>query len=263
MHPHSAERIHADALRRLTENVDGIRRRVAAARARSPRSARGEVTLVVVTKAAPPAGLDLLSRAGVADIGENRVLDAAAKRAAAPAGLRWHGIGHLQTNKARKAVEAFDVVHALDSLHLADRLEAVLAERGHPLPVYAQVNAAGDPAKSGVAVSDALTFLSALADRPHLEVVGLMTMARAGDDAEAARPAFAALRELRDDAERRGIGRVPAAGLSMGMSDDFEAAVEEGATCVRVGRAAWDGVFAEAAAPSPAGSPSPVPRGRA
>src|SRR5439155_24674950 len=130
------------------------------------RSARGEVTVVVVTKAAPPGGLDLLARAGVSDIGENRVLDAAAKRAQAPAGLRWHGIGHLQTNKAKKAVEAFDVFHSRDSLHLADRLESILAETGRTWPVYAQVNAAGDPAKGGVGLEEALAFLTALSDRP-------------------------------------------------------------------------------------------------
>src|SRR5207249_4306933 len=104
--------------------------------------------------------------------------------------------------------------------------------------------AADDPAKSGVATGEALSFLRALASVPHLEVVGLMTMARDGDDSMGARRAFAALREVRDDATREGIGRVPAAGLSMGMSQDFEAAVEEGATCVRIGRAAWEGVEA-------------------
>jgi pyridoxal phosphate enzyme (YggS family) len=208
------------------------------------------VSLVVVTKSAPPAAFELLARAGHADVGENRVLEAERRREAAgrlrtPDGraLVWHGIGHLQTNKARRALAAFDVLHAVDSLHLADRLEALLAETDSRRPVYAQVNAARDPAKGGVAPEDATAFLAALADRPHLDVVGLMTMAREEDRGEAARPAFSMLRDLRDEAVARGVGRRPPTGLSMGMSDDFEVAVEEGATVVRIGRAAFEGVF--------------------
>jgi pyridoxal phosphate enzyme (YggS family) len=208
------------------------------------------VSLVVVTKSAPPSAFSLLARAGHRDVGENRVLDAERRREAAgsprtPAGddLVWHGIGHLQTNKARRALFAFDTFHALDSLHLADRLEALLAETDRRWPVYAQVNAAEDPAKSGVAPAEADAFLRALSDRPHLDVVGLMAMAREDAPGEAARATFSTLRGVRDEAVRRGVGRRPPSGLSMGMSDDFETAVEEGATVVRIGRAAFEGVF--------------------
>jgi pyridoxal phosphate enzyme (YggS family) len=215
--------------------------------------------VVLVTKSVPPRCFSWLAGLGALDVGENRVQAAEEKREAIPVdlarSLTWHGIGHVQTNKARRAVALFDVFHALDSLHLADRLEAVLSEEGRPpsraWPVYAQVNAARDPQKGGVAPEEALGFLAALAERPHLRVEGLMTMAREDDDAESARPAFRCLREIRDEAVRTGTGRTSPAGLSMGMSDDFETAVEEGATVVRVGRAVWDGVSLTAAAAKP------------
>ena len=239
-----------DALHRLSDNVAALASRVDAARRRGPKASPTPVSLVVVTKSAPPAAFDLLARAGHADVGENRVLDAERRRASASRlktpdgrGITWHGIGHLQTNKARRALFAFDVFHALDSLHLADRLESCLAETDRRWPVYAQVNAAEDPAKGGVGPSEALDFLRALADRPHLDVVGLMAMAREDAPGDAARRTFTALRGIRDEAVRLGVGRRPPAGLSMGMSDDFETAVEEGATVVRIGRAAFEGVF--------------------
>jgi PLP dependent protein len=247
---------------RLRSNLATLRGRIEAARGRSPIAA-ASVRVVLVTKSVPPACLAWLQGLGVEDVGENRIQAAEQKRAAAPVdlvrSLTWHGIGHVQTNKARRAVALFDVFHALDSIHLADRLEAVLAEEGRPpsrgWPVYAQVNAARDPAKGGVAPEEAQRFLEALSDRPHLRVEGLMTMAREtpedareDDGGESARPAFRCLREIRDEAVRRGTGRLAPAGLSMGMSDDFETAVEEGATVVRLGRAAWDGVPAAPAA---------------
>ena len=256
---HSVRDAHPvrDALPRLSANVAGLASRVEAARTRGRHASPSPVNLVVVTKSAPPAAFDLLARAGHADVGENRVLEAERRRQEAgrlrtPDGkpLVWHGIGRIQTNKARRAVSTFDVLHAVDSLHLADRLEALLAETDSRRPVYAQVNVARDPAKAGVVPEEATAFLAALADRPHLDVVGLMTMAREEDRGEAARPAFSMLRELRDDAVRRGVGRRPPTGLSMGMSDDFEVAVEEGATVVRVGRAAFEGVFDPADGPN-------------
>lgn len=228
----------------LRRNLADVYARIDAARRRRPTAAPA-VTLVVVTKAAPPAAFDLLRAIGERDVGENRVLDAASKRETAPPGLVWHGIGHLQTNKAKKAVRTFDVFHALDSLRLAEALEPVLAAAGRRWPVYAQVNAARDPNKGGVAPEAALGFLDALARFPHLDVVGWMAMAKEDDAGERARPCFSTLRDVRDEAVRRGVGRVPPTGLSMGMSEDYEVAVEEGATVVRVGRAVWRGVGPE------------------
>jgi pyridoxal phosphate enzyme (YggS family) len=230
---------------RLRANLARLRGRIEAARGRNPYAAEA-VKVVLVTKSVPAPFLAWLPGLGATDVGENRVQAAEQKRAAGPVdlvrSLTWHGIGHVQTNKARRAIDLFDVFHALDSVHLADRFEAVLAETGRTWPVYAQVNAARDPAKGGVAPEEALGFLAALAERPHLRVEGLMTMAREDDGGESARPAFRCLREIRDEAVRAGTGRTAPKGLSMGMSDDFEVAVEEGATVVRVGRAAWEGV---------------------
>ncbi|MCC7137653.1 MAG: YggS family pyridoxal phosphate-dependent enzyme [Planctomycetes bacterium] len=244
----------------LRHNLAQVYDRIERARRASPRAAAA-VTLVAVTKAAPPGCFDLLRALGERDVGENRVADAASKREAAPPGLVWHGIGHLQSNKAKKAVRTFDVFHALDSVRLAEALDALLTEAGRRWPVYAQVNAARDPAKGGVAPEDAGAFLETLARFPSLEVVGLMTMAKEDDPGERARSCFRTLREVRDDALRRGTGRVPPRGLSMGMSDDFEVAVEEGATVVRVGRAVWAGVGPDSPA-TPGARPRTLDRPR-
>jgi pyridoxal phosphate enzyme (YggS family) len=247
-------------LERLRENLTGVYDRIEAARRRSPRSAP-VVNLVVVTKAAPAGAFDALRALGERDVGENRAPDAFKKRESAPIGLVWHGIGHLQTNKIKKATGAFDVFHAIDSLPLAEALDAALGAAGRRWPAYAQVNAARDPNKGGIAPEQALTFLEALSRLENLDVVGWMTMAREEDEGERARPCFAVLRELRDEALRRGAGRVRPEGLSMGMSGDFEVAVEEGATIVRVGRAVWDGVSSRAQTPMPDASPRPAPAG--
>ena len=138
----------------------------------------------------------------------------------------------------------FAVFHALDSPRLADELEEALARgpAGRTWPVYLQVNAARDPAKGGVPPEDALAFWRLVGDHPRLQAVGFMTMAAENVSEPEVRAAFRTLREIRDDAARSGAGRVPPSGLSMGMSDDFEVAVEEGATVVRLGRSVWGGI---------------------
>jgi len=244
----------------LRANLGTVYDRIEAARTRAAHGAP-RVTLIAVTKAAPPGAFDWLRALGEKDVGESRVPDAASKRASAPPGLVWHGIGHLQTNKVKKAVRTFDVFHALDSLPLAEVLASALAAAGRTWPVYVQVNAARDPKKGGVSPEDALGFLQALESFPTLEVVGFMTMAKEEDLGERARPCFAALRQLRDEAARRGVGRVPPVGLSMGMSEDCEVAVEEGATVVRVGRALWRGLAPNSpVAPPPSARTVPDPR---
>jgi pyridoxal phosphate enzyme (YggS family) len=201
------------------------------------------VDLVVVTKAAPPTAFRLLADLGVTDVGESRVQAALERRPRAPGGLVWHGIGHLQRNKAHRAVEVFDVFHALDSIRLAERLEEVLGRRGRRWPIYLQVNAADDPAKGGFEAEEVRDALGRLADLPHLEVLGFMTLARLGGDEAETRRAFRALAEVRDEAVRGAALPRPPSGLSMGMSADFEWAVEEGATVVRVGSAIFEGVL--------------------
>ena len=225
---------------RLAANVAGLRARIEAARARSVHAAEA-VTLVVVTKSQPAAIFAPLAQAGVTDVGENRVQQAAARRPGAPEGLTWHGIGHLQRNKVASAVGLFDVFHALDSLRLAERIEEALAAAERTWPVYVQLNAADDPAKGGWRPEEAPAVLEALAALPHLRPIGFMTMAAEGAQESALRRTFRTLRDVRDEAVRRGVGSIAPDGLSMGMSNDFEIAVEEGATAVRVGRAVFAG----------------------
>jgi pyridoxal phosphate enzyme (YggS family) len=209
--------------------------RIAAAAARSGRDPAA-VTLVAVTKTVPPARVRAAVAAGLTVLGENRVQEGVAKIPEVP-GATWHLIGPLQANKARRAVELFDMLQAVHQAGLAERLDALAAglRPGRPLPVLLQVNVDRDPAKAGFdpdAVGEELERLDACV---ALDFRGLMTIGRFGVAPDEARGTFAALREL----ATRLRARWPRLGpdLSMGMSDDFEVAVEEGATIVRVGRA--------------------------
>jgi PLP dependent protein len=195
------------------------------------------VRLVAVTKT---VGLDRLQEAVAAGqtlFGENYVQEAKAKIAALGLGLTWHFIGHLQSNKARVAVELFDLIHSVDRLRLALALEQAALRLGRVQNVLLQVNLAGEESKSGTAPEDAEHLLSEISKLPHLRVLGLMTMPPWFPDPEEARPYFRALRELRDRLRRLPSvdGDLPE--LSMGMTGDFEVAVAEGATLVRIGTA--------------------------
>ena len=195
---------------------------------RSERDAAA-VRLVGMTKGVAPAAVEAAIAAGLRDFGENfvqeaqeriEVLDAAASEAT------WHFIGHLQTNKVPAALSLFDIIHSVDSLRLAQQL----SHRAHTrLRVLLEVNVAGEASKFGFAPAGVADAVSAIASLPNLDLAGLMTVAPAHADADAARPVFRALREL---ADANGLTE-----LSMGMTDDFEVAIEEGATLVRIGRA--------------------------
>lgn len=226
---------------RIQENLAGLRARIEAARLRGPHAA-ARCDLLVVSKSVPTWMFGPLAAAGVEAVGENRIQSAAARRPEAPPSWTWHGIGHLQRNKAKLAVETFDVFHALDSLRLGEHLERILAKEGRRWPVYLQVNTADDPAKGGVAPEKVPEALAGLAALPHLEMVGFMTMGRLGAAKGDQRSTFRTLRAVRDEAARPGSRHASAVGLSMGMTDDFEIAVEEGATVVRVGRAVFEGI---------------------
>jgi pyridoxal phosphate enzyme (YggS family) len=213
-----------------------VRDRIAAAASRSGR-ATSDVTLVAVSKTFPADVVSGAIRCGVADVGENRVQEAAAKRPAVSGAARWHLIGPLQRNKAGPALETFDVVHTLDRPRLAERLDGLL-ERDWPerrLPVLLEVNVGDEPQKAGALPEDVRQLLETSLGLERLEVVGLMAIPPFEDDPEASRPYFGRLRELRDRLEAT-VGH-PLPELSMGMSHDFEIAIEEGATLVRVGSA--------------------------
>ncbi|MBI5369083.1 MAG: YggS family pyridoxal phosphate-dependent enzyme [Planctomycetes bacterium] len=235
----------------LAANGAAVRARIAAACARVGRDPAG-VRLVAVTKSVGLERIRELAALGQLDLAENRVQQAAERIPHCPPGITWHLIGHLQSNKARPAAELFAVIHSVDSPRLAQRLEAEAARLGRTLAIYLQVNVAGEAQKSGCAPADSPALLAAARACPHLALAGLMTLAPLADDPEAARPAFRALRRLRDELNRSlPAGAPPLAGLSMGMSSDFEVAIEEGATVVRVGTALYAGLL-ETAAPAPA-----------
>ena len=228
---------------RLRAAHDAIRRRIEAACLRAGRDPAG-VELVAVSKTVPPGVLRAAVASGLAVLGENRVQEALEKVGAVD-GARWHLVGHLQANKAGRALELFDEIESVDSFRLAQRLnhlvETRLAHRRPvrcapgPLPVYLQVNVDADPAKAGFAVAEIERDLPELAALSHLELRGLMTVGRLSEAPELSRPTFVRLREL--SARLRLVEPRLGPGLSMGMTDDFETAVEEGSTLVRIGRA--------------------------
>lgn len=211
----------------LAGRLSQVRARIASAALRAGRSP-GDVRLVVVTKSAPASVLPSLARLGVTDVGENRV-QAGEGRVQAP--FRWHLVGHLQANKARRAVQLFDVLHGIDSAELLSRVDRLAVETGRRPEVLLQVNVSGESTKHGVPSGALPGLMKVAAACRAARVVGLMTMAPADADAERCRPVFAALARL---AREDPFGRLTQ--LSMGMSADFEVAVEEGATLVRVGR---------------------------
>lgn len=210
---------------------------MAAACARAGRSPDA-VMLVAVSKTVPVDRLRAAQAAGYEVLGENRVQEAAAKIPRLGPG-EWHLVGHLQKNKAARAVELFDVVESVDSAALAARLDRLVRERGSRagarLPVFLQVNVDADPDKEGFAPDELERQLGGVLELPHLDVRGLMTVGWLTGGADAARPTFVRLRELSE--LLRGIDPRLGEGLSMGMTDDFEVAIEEGSTLVRVGRA--------------------------
>jgi hypothetical protein len=197
----------------------------------------GAVQLVAVSKTVPADRLAAAVAAGLTVLGENRVQEAEAKVPVVP-GARWHLIGRLQSNKARRAVELFETIESVDSLELAVRLDRLAGELGRaPLDVYLQVNVDRDSAKSGFLPDVLEGALPELAALPNLRLLGLMTVGRLMGTAHEARPTFTGLRELSARLRRSAAGRALGPGLSMGMTDDYAVAVEEGATVIRVGRA--------------------------
>lgn len=223
----------------VAANVAQVRARLAAAAQRGGRRA-ADVLLVAVSKGVDPVLLLEAAAAGVADFGENRIQEALPKisrlRSQMGASVHWHLVGHLQRNKVRQAVDAFDLIHSVDSVALATALSQRAVQSGRARDVLVQVNVAAEPQKFGLAPDAVPATLQALAELAGIRVCGLMTIAPQVQDPEAVRPVFRQLREMRDAAARG--GRAPTlAHLSMGMSEDFEVAVEEGATMVRIGRA--------------------------
>jgi PLP dependent protein len=218
----------------IRQNLEEIKRRLDDAARRAGR-ASADVRLVAVTKTVDLERLRQALDAGQTLFGENYVQEAKAKIATLGPGLTWHFIGHLQSNKAKAAVELFDLIHSVDRMSLAQALEQAAARADKIQNILMQVNLAGEASKSGAAPAHAEDLLREISKMPHLKVLGLMTMPPWFDDPERVRPYFRALRELRD--RLRGLHLADLPELSMGMTGDFEAAVSEGATLVRIGTA--------------------------
>jgi PLP dependent protein len=205
--------------------------------ARKAGRASDAVRIVAVSKTKPVALIRQAILAGATDIGENYVQEATEKIACITAPVTWHMIGHLQRNKAGRAVELFDVIHTLDSSALGEALARNGEQRERLVRALIEVNIAGETTKHGVAADGVEALLATLADRRWLFIDGLMTVPPAGASPEEARPYFRRLRELRDRLVPHMADNAPLRELSMGMSDDFRVAIEEGATMVRIGRA--------------------------
>jgi pyridoxal phosphate enzyme (YggS family) len=222
-------------VRALADARNRVLERIAAATARVGR-APDDVALVAVSKTVPPERLRAAVAAGLTTLGENRVQEAETKVREVE-GAAWHLVGPLQSNKARRALEVFGTIQSVDSVELAGRLDRIAAQvwLGTRVPVLLQVNVDDDPSKAGFAPADLEASLAALLELGRLDVRGLMTIGRLVERPEAARATFVGLRELSSRLRERD-GRLGPE-LSMGMTDDFEVAVEEGATIVRVGRA--------------------------
>ena len=211
-----------------------VRDQIAAACARAGRDP-GSVRLIAVSKTVPVVGVAEALAAGQTLFGENRVQEALAKMAEAGPEATWHLIGHLQKNKARHVTGAFELIHGLDDAELAIELDRRAAARSMTQPVLVQANLSGEATKRGSDEDGLMPLLTAVAGLPHLDLRGLMIIPPPVDDPELSRPWFRRLRELRERAASLLARPLPE--LSMGMTDDFEIAIEEGATLVRVGRA--------------------------
>ena len=220
----------------IAENIAEVRGRLEDAARRAGRDTR-QVRLVAVSKTVELDRLRQAVAAGQLIFGENYLQEARPKVAALGPAVSWHFVGHLQSRKATGAVELFELIHSVDRLKLARALDQAAARQGKIQEILVQVDLAGEETKSGAAPEAVAALLKEIATLPHLKVTGLMTMPPWFTDPEAVRPYFKALRELRDRLRQLEVIDSPLAELSMGMSGDYEVAVEEGATLIRVGTA--------------------------
>jgi hypothetical protein len=218
----------------LAAQLQTVRQRIAAACARSGRDPAA-VTLLAVSKNQPPETIRAAAAAGLSLFGENRVQEARSKISQCPGPLRWHLIGHLQSNKCRDAVSLFDMIQSVDSLPLAVEINKWAGHFARTMPVLLEANIAGESSKFGASPEQLLAVLPQINSLPRLEIHGLMTLAPFAPDPERARPVFRRLRELKAECEQ--ILGAPLPDMSMGMTGDFEVAIEEGATIIRLGSA--------------------------
>jgi pyridoxal phosphate enzyme (YggS family) len=225
----------------LRNNLDAIEKRIQAACARAGRP-RSDVTLVAVTKTAPDEAVPLLPELGLNHLGENRPQQLWRKAALLPSTVHWHLIGHLQRNKIDRTLPLVELIHSADRVSILTSLEESAALLARPVSVLVEVNTSGEASKNGFAPAEVPSLAALLISLIYVRVRGLMTMAAPEEDPERCRPSFALLREVRDRLRRGLADQHVLAHLSMGMSNDFEIAIEEGATLVRIGTALFEGL---------------------
>ena len=224
----------------IRTNIEAVEERICSACKRAGRD-RSEVRLICVTKTKPVEMLQEAYVAGQRDFGENKVQEICRKKPDLPSDIRWHMIGHLQRNKVRQLIGQTAMIHSVDSLRLAETISAEAVKAGIRIPVLIEVNMAGEESKFGLAKEDVEELVRAAAALEGIQISGLMTIAPYTEDPETNRPYFAGLRELAVDIGQKCIDNVSMSVLSMGMTGDFEVAIEEGATHIRVGT----GIFGE------------------
>jgi len=220
----------------IRDNLESVRQRLARAALAAGRDP-GEITLVAVTKTFPPETILEGIEAGIEIIGENRVQEASRKFDVIGPRVQWHLVGHLQSNKAKKAVEIFSLIHSIDSLETAREVGRRAMEAGKVQDILAEVNTSGEPQKYGVPPPQALDFIQALSQVPGIRLMGLMTVGPLTEDSQAVRQAFRQLFRLFQEAKSLALKNAEMRYLSMGMSGDFELAIAEGSNLVRIGSA--------------------------
>ena len=220
----------------IEDNYKNVEARVRAAAVRCGRSPE-EITLIAVSKTKPLSDIEALIRIGVREFGENKPQELKEKYDTVSQPVHFHQIGHLQTNKVKYVIDRAVLIHSVDSVHLAEQIQKEAEKRGITAEVLIEVNAAGEDTKFGVSISETEALVREIAGFPNVHICGLMTIAPFVDDPEENRPVFRAMKQLLLDIKSQKIDNVDMNVLSMGMTNDFEVAIEEGATMVRVGTA--------------------------
>lgn len=224
----------------ISENLEQVKKNIEEACKKAGRSP-DEVTLIAVSKTKPVALLQEAYDAGARCFGENKVQEIVDKYPQLPSDIRWHMIGHLQRNKVKYIVDKVEMIHSVDSLRLAETIEQEASKHGVKVPVLLEVNVAGEETKFGLRPDEVLPLIEAVSEFPHIKIQGLMTIAPYVEDPEENREIFRQLKKLSVDIEAKNINNVTMSVLSMGMTGDYQVAVQEGATMVRVGT----GIFGE------------------
>lgn len=224
----------------LKDNLEQVERNIRTACEKAGR-ARSEVTLIAVSKTKPVEMLEEIYAEGIRDFGENKVQEMCDKIEALPKDIRWHMIGHLQTNKVKYLIGKTKLIHSVDSLHLAEEIQKQAEKKDETVPILVEVNIAEEDSKFGIRKDDTVQLIREIAKLDRLRIMGLMTIAPFVEDPEENRPYFREIRQLSVDIRKQNIDNVAMDILSMGMTGDYMVAIEEGATMVRVGT----GIFGE------------------